>query len=1244
MRSTPDDGAGGRRRRWAVAVAVLISVALALPAAPSFGAPPAGTPAAGKGLWSAKSGGLPAVSAAGRKAAVRPEKYRAYGLDHAGMRSALGKARPVRPGRQVTPDAAVAIELPTPTGGFASFAVAQSSILAPALAARHPEITTYVGRGLDDPRATVRLDLTPLGFHASVRGAPGQGTWYVDPAYQRDTSAYVSYLGKDLEDVHGTFVEGADGGAVEQLLGDLAVPTGPAVTLRTYRLALLTDPSYAAYFGSENVLAAKVTLMNRVNQVYEDDLAISLQLVEQTEALNLDTAAKATGADGPCGSAPCFTAAQLAGCGGGTLTRNRIVLGQLVGASGYDIGHIGLGVNGGGVASAGVGSDGKARGCTGLAQPVGDVYAVDYVAHEMGHQFSGSHTFNGTQRNCAGGNRSAATSVEPGSGSSVMAYAGICDADDLQPHSDPYFSQRSRTQVQAYVTASPPPITEVQTVSLRGFDVDGERITLSYGGASRTITRGTNASAAGIAAAVGELTGSTVTVAGYAAAATVDGAGFQVTFSGPGLAQTDLPSLQVTSDSAGVSGFVGETAKGGPVQNGGVTAVDSGNHAPVVTGAGDHVIPLRTPFALTGSATDSDGDALTYLWEQDDRGGATGTALLNGTKTNGPLFRQFGVAHTVTPAGTLLSPSPGLNLADGNPTRVFPDLAQVLAGTTNAATGTCPATPTALAVECFSEFLPTSDYVGVAGVNAAPARLRMRLTVRDAHPGAGGAGTADTVLTLSTAGPFRVTSQASAGTSLAGGRAHTVTWDVNGTDAAALAPTVRIRLSSDGGLTWPTVLAPSTPNDGTQSVVLPNPSSPLTRSRLKVEAVGNVFFDVNRADFTIAPALVVGNDAPAAGAGAQYSDPLVPTVTVSAADGAAAGSSLTATAAGLPAGYALTVATTSDPATRPGTRTWAVTGNGTAPPGDYPVTVTVQGADGRTEQTTFTVVVTREDARVTYTGLQSVATSSPTARTAALTLAATVRDVTAVPGDPATDAFAGDVRRATVSFVDRETGAVLCSAAGVGLVNPGDTRTGSATCEHTVDLGSADARTLNVGVVVGGSYARDAGADDTLVSVFKPLASSFVAGGGTLVLSTPAGAKAGDVGSKTNVAVSVKYNKGGTNLQGSVNVLTRRTESDGVVHTYQVKGTALTSLTVAGRSASFVSRATVTDITDPAAPVAVEGGATLQLGVTDNGDPGTLDTLAITVLSRSGGTWFASAWNGTRTVEQALAGGNLRVR
>jgi hypothetical protein len=128
-----------------------------------------------------------------------------------------------------------------------------------------------------------------------------------------------------------------------------------------------------------------------------------------------------------------------------------------------------------------VGRSNKAGGCTGIPTPVGDFYAIDYVAHEMGHQFSGNHPFNGNQLNCSGGNRNANNAVEPGSGSSIMAYAGICLTDDLQRHSDPYFSQRSQQEITTYTSSNQTAINEVQTASLRHFGGGNEVQQVTFG-------------------------------------------------------------------------------------------------------------------------------------------------------------------------------------------------------------------------------------------------------------------------------------------------------------------------------------------------------------------------------------------------------------------------------------------------------------------------------------------------------------------------------------------------------------------------------------------------------------------------------------------------------------------------------------------------------------------------------------------------------------------------------------------
>ncbi|MEV0155692.1 M12 family metallo-peptidase [Micromonospora sp. NPDC050686] len=1229
MRNIPtrpprDRAPGGRPRRRIVTLLVTALVATALPALAAPAAAGAAPPA-DSGPWR-KVDGKPAPTKAGKKATVKAKRLAAFTLDRGGLKSSLDRA-PRERAKAVAAQRQI-VSLPAPDGTLQRFELVNSPVMEAGLAAKHPEITTYAGKGVDDPTATVRADLTPLGFHASVRSAAGN--WYVDPYYHLDQSLYASYFARDLENPHGTFVEREDvTDAAHALADEVAgaqadVPVGPPVKLRTYRVALVTDPSYATFFGAENVTAAKVTLMNRVTQIYEDETAIRLVLINDTDKTNLNTAALATEPNGPCGSAACFTPQQLTSCGSGTLSRNRIVLGQLVGASNYDVGHIGLGVNGGGVASLGViGGNSKAQGCTGLPSPIGDYYAVDYVSHEMGHQFAGNHTFNGTQLNCSGGNRSAANSYEPGSGSSIMAYAGICQQDNLQPHSDPYWSHRSYTEITNYVTSVRPAINEVQTVSLRDFDTDGDSFTVRYNGTdSAPIVRGGNYTTAGMKAAIegiaGWPAGATVTVAAFGGSGTLNDAGFQVTFGGT-LAATNVDALGLTNLS-GAAGFVGETAKGGAIDNGGHLVEETANHAPVVTVPDTVTIPVRTPFALTGSATDADGDPLTYLWEQNDRGATAGTALVNNTKTNGPLFRVFSEAAYVSPTDTLKYHSPGLNAVTTDSTRVFPDLRQILAGNTNAKTGACPAAPpapttlSAELVDCYSEFLPTAAWVGFANDRT----LHFKLTARDGRPGGGGLGSADVAVVLAPgAGPFLVTSQGSASV-LDGGSTQTVTWDVAGTDAAPVnAGQVKISLSADGGLTFPYVLAERTANTGSATVTVPNVAT--SRARIKIEAVGNVFFDVNDADLTIRSAPVVANNAPAGGARVQYSDALAPTVTVTATDGDTAGAALTASAAGLPAGLSLAVAGSSAADARPGSRTWTVTGTTTAAPGDYPVTVTVSDDAGLTGSTSFTVTVTAEDAAATWAGDTLVTTATGGAAGTAL-LRAVVRDSSVLPAT--TDTTAGDLRNATVTFT--EGGVTLCTAA-VELLGAATT-SGSAACPATLAAGAH-----TVTATVGGHYVGTSSAQVT-VGVSD---GGFLTGDGELTATRSAGAYPADARSKVAVDLTAKPATAGKAASGDGTVAFR---SGG--RAYTVKATTVDGLgiTSAGKAAQVRYRASLYDSTGRL----VAGGLTLAVTVTDQGAPGRTDTVGVT-LWQGGALLFSSDWTGGGTAEVALTSGNLTV-
>ncbi|MFZ1305437.1 MAG: reprolysin-like metallopeptidase, partial [Ferruginibacter sp.] len=255
------------------------------------------------------------------------------------------------------------------------------------------------------------------------------------------------------------------------------------------------------------------------------------------------------------------------------------------------------------------------------------------------------------------------------------------------------------------------------------------------------------------------------------------------------------------------------------------TVITANNATPVVAPVSNATIPISTPFALIGTATDANpGDVLTYCWEQDNDGtGQTGNnSRAYIAKPTGPNWLTF-------PATT-------------SGTRFMPRLSTILAGLN--------VTPV----------LPGGDAIAdIEALSSVARTLNFRLTVRDnssyvADPPAsrkvGQTAFTDMTVTVSaTSGPFAVT-QPNTNLSWAGGTTQTVTWDVNNTTAAPVScANVRILLSTDGGNTFPTVLAASTPNDGTESVAIP--AGPTTTARIKVEAVGNIFFDISNTNFNI---------------------------------------------------------------------------------------------------------------------------------------------------------------------------------------------------------------------------------------------------------------------------------------------------------------------------------------------------------------------------------------------------------
>ncbi|MEM6327042.1 MAG: zinc-dependent metalloprotease [Bacteroidota bacterium] len=392
-----------------------------------------------------------------------PTAYRALALDRPAMEARLAEAPDeIVPG---TLTGAVEIPLPLPDGTTPMFRIVESSILTPGLQARYPQLRTYVGSRADDPRTTVRLSATPLGLSAWIQGPDGLAI--IDPvggesfhmAYQRrDAVAPAGWAAArrqervlsdpeaDSHEAHGrgAHVHGAHSHGAHDHGPSIATSrrADNGAILRTYELAVATTGEYAQFHGGtvESTMEAIVVAMARVNGLYERDFSIRMVLIPEMEKIIFTDPVMDPFSDGNPGA---------------LISQVQTVIDDSIGTNGYDIGHV-FSTGGGGLAGFGVvcRRSRKAQGVTGLPAPIGDPFYVDYVAHEIGHQFRGSHTFNGSAGACGGANRSPSRAYEPGSGSTIMAYAGICGAHNLQNNSDPFFHNASLREVWDYIGAN----------------------------------------------------------------------------------------------------------------------------------------------------------------------------------------------------------------------------------------------------------------------------------------------------------------------------------------------------------------------------------------------------------------------------------------------------------------------------------------------------------------------------------------------------------------------------------------------------------------------------------------------------------------------------------------------------------------------------------------------------------------------------------------------------------------------
>ncbi|MEM7573131.1 MAG: zinc-dependent metalloprotease family protein [Bacteroidota bacterium] len=366
---------------------------------------------------------------------VVPDQAKLYQLAPAAMQAYLRAA----PHQNLDQTTDYLLEIPDPTGQSCRFKILRYDIMEAPLADNHPDIVTLLGIDVDQPGRKIRLDWTDHGFHASVSGDPA-GRWYVEPLYWQQMDLYQVFYTRDyprqvgldrtcklhevLEETHANSQEEAE------RIGDCQ--------LREYRLALATTGEYSAFHGGTvaSVGAELVTAINRVNQVFEADLSVRLLLIANNDLLiNLNA-----------GTDPYTN-----NSGATMLGENQTEVDMVIGSANYDVGHV-FSTGGGGIAGLGVVClmNSKARGVTGLGSPTGDPFYIDFVAHELGHQFGGNHSFNSENGNCM--QRNGSTAYEPGGGTTIQAYAGICGpVSNIQLNSDPYYHTVSLQEMSTYL-------------------------------------------------------------------------------------------------------------------------------------------------------------------------------------------------------------------------------------------------------------------------------------------------------------------------------------------------------------------------------------------------------------------------------------------------------------------------------------------------------------------------------------------------------------------------------------------------------------------------------------------------------------------------------------------------------------------------------------------------------------------------------------------------------------------------
>ncbi len=396
---------------------------------------------------------------------TNPNTFSLYQADLEKIKADLKKAP-----QRFSGNEGLVMKFPDPDGNIRDYIIQEASVMEPELQAKFPEIRSYTGWQKNHPESTIRFSVTP-STGISVMYFDHWDISYLD-SYTKDNSAFIVYKRKDLP-ANDRLFECHIENELDELKNSGSANKAPLVSdgqFRTYRLALSATGEYTTFHGGTIPLAmaAMVTTMTRVNGIYEKTISTTMVMVGNNNQLIYTNA---------------FTDPFTNGDPGSMINENQSNTTSVIGSANYDIGHV-FGTNSGGLAGLGVVciSSAKARGVTGSGAPIGDPFDIDYVAHEIGHQFGANHTFRAASGSC-NGNFNNATAFEPGSGSTIMAYAGICGANNnVQNNSDAYFHAASILEMYAVLQRASDCASKIS---------NGNSVPTADAGADYTIPKGT---------------------------------------------------------------------------------------------------------------------------------------------------------------------------------------------------------------------------------------------------------------------------------------------------------------------------------------------------------------------------------------------------------------------------------------------------------------------------------------------------------------------------------------------------------------------------------------------------------------------------------------------------------------------------------------------------------------------------------------------------------------------------------